>query len=317
TTTGAFRSGPLGSGDVFVSKIRVGFPPAVVSVTPSSGAGASQTFSFVYSDADGYADLTGAAVLINAGLSARNACYFSFNRAAKVLGLARDVETDWDTMVLGSSGTLQNSQCILDGGASSVSASGNNLTLNLALTFKPAFAGAKNIYTYAADTAGTISHSGWLQVGSWTAGGSQFAPTVTSVSPNSGGGASRTFSFVYSDADGYADLTGAAVLINAGLSARNACYFSFNRAAKVLGLARDVETDWDTMVLGSSGTLQNSQCILDGGASSVSASGSNLTLSVLLTFKPVFAGAKNIYTYAADTGPFYTGWYRVGSWIVP
>jgi hypothetical protein len=49
-------------------------------------------------------------------------------------------------MTIGAAGTLPNSQCTINVGASSVSASGNNLTLNLALTFESAYAGAKNTY---------------------------------------------------------------------------------------------------------------------------------------------------------------------------
>jgi hypothetical protein len=43
---------------------------------------------------------------------------------------------------------------------------GNTLTLNLAMTFKPAFAGAKNIYMYGVDVSGP--NSGWQQLGTWT-----------------------------------------------------------------------------------------------------------------------------------------------------
>src|SRR5258708_10559292 len=41
--------------------------------------------------------------------------------------------------------TLQNSQCSLNGAGSSVSGTDNNLTVNVALTFKGPFGGAKNI----------------------------------------------------------------------------------------------------------------------------------------------------------------------------
>jgi hypothetical protein len=40
------------------------------------------------------------------------------------------------------------------------------LTLNLAMTFKPAYSGAKNIYMYAGDVSG--SNSGWQQRGTLT-----------------------------------------------------------------------------------------------------------------------------------------------------
>jgi len=42
--------------------------------------------------------------------------------------------------------------------------SGNNLTLNLALSFQHAFTGARNIYMEVYDGA----DSGWLQKGTWT-----------------------------------------------------------------------------------------------------------------------------------------------------
>jgi hypothetical protein len=35
--------------------------------------------------------------------------------------------------------------------ATTAALNGNSLTLNLAMTFKPAYAGAKNIHLYAAD----------------------------------------------------------------------------------------------------------------------------------------------------------------------
>jgi hypothetical protein len=44
--------------------------------------------------------------------------------------------------------------------------SGNTLTVTLALTFAPAFSGAKNVYAYAQN--GTGINSGWQTRGTWT-----------------------------------------------------------------------------------------------------------------------------------------------------
>ncbi|MBV9781379.1 MAG: hypothetical protein JOY62_15550, partial [Acidobacteriaceae bacterium] len=54
----------------------------------------------------------------------------------------------------GGSGTISNSQCTLSGSASSVSTSGNNLTMVVSLTFSPSFAGQKNVYMRAIDNEG-------------------------------------------------------------------------------------------------------------------------------------------------------------------
>jgi hypothetical protein len=64
---------------------------------------------------------------------------------------------------LGQSGTLQNSQCAVNAASSSVSGSGNNLTVNLALSFQASFTGTKNIYMDAYDGP----DSGWQLKGSW------------------------------------------------------------------------------------------------------------------------------------------------------
>ena len=73
-----------------------------------------------------------------------------YDRAANTLNLLNDAGTAWTSGTVGSGGTLQNSQCAIALGSSTTRAvSGNTLTLNLAMTFKPAFAGAKNIYMYA------------------------------------------------------------------------------------------------------------------------------------------------------------------------
>jgi hypothetical protein len=127
-------------------------PPALVSVTPSSGSGSSQTFSFVYSDPRGYAAITSLQTVINSSLSGSAGCYLLYYPGANVFYLSNDAVTAWlGPVALGQPGSLQNSQCSVDAGSSSASGSGANLTVNLALSFKPTFGGAKNVYMDAAD----------------------------------------------------------------------------------------------------------------------------------------------------------------------
>src|SRR5712692_2457701 len=109
----AFGAGGLSSGwqtrgtwTVPVSPSNV--TPTADSVTPNAGSGATQIFSFSYSDANGYADVNGAYALFNSALSAANACYVFFYRPANSLYLANDAGTG----------------------------SGNNLIVTFSLTFK-------------------------------------------------------------------------------------------------------------------------------------------------------------------------------------
>jgi len=90
--------------------------------------------------------------------------YYDRSRAA--LYLLNDSANSWTPGTLGSGTTLQNSQCGVSLGSSSVTASGTSLTLNLAMTFRAAYAGTKNIYMYAQNASGV--NSGWQTRGTWT-----------------------------------------------------------------------------------------------------------------------------------------------------
>jgi hypothetical protein len=97
---------------------------------------------------------------------AANACMLYYTTATNQINLLNDNATVFQPASLGAASTLQNSQCSLNVAASTVTLSGNALTLNLAMTFKPAYDGAKNVYLHAVDISGT--KSGWQPMGTWT-----------------------------------------------------------------------------------------------------------------------------------------------------
>jgi hypothetical protein len=139
-----------------------------VSVTPASGTGTTQVFSFIYSDPYGYTDIHYVNMLFQTQLSGQNACVVQYMPATNVLDLVADSGSGYaGTAILGTAGTLNNSQCSVDTGASSASGSGNNLTVSAAVTFKPAFAGLKNIYMSVFNKADV--GSAWQVEGTWTA----------------------------------------------------------------------------------------------------------------------------------------------------
>jgi hypothetical protein len=90
-----------------------------------------------------------------------------YDRAASTLYLVNDAGTQWQPGTPGTAATLQNGQCLVDLSKTGVVLSGNMLSLNLAIRFKPSYAGSKNIYMYGADADGT--NSGWQTRGTWTA----------------------------------------------------------------------------------------------------------------------------------------------------
>ncbi len=292
-------------------------PPTVVSVTPNSGSGSAQTFAFAFSDSNGAADISSLQIDINAALAVSGACYFYYSRSANAIYLANDAGAWQGALTIGVAGTTQNSQCSLDVGASSVITSGANLTLNLALSFKAGFAGAKNIFVLVQNAT---QNSGWVQRGTWTAtvGSSTTStspPVPVSVTPSSGSGSAQTFAFAFSDPNGAADISSLQIDINAALAVSGACYFYYSRSANAIYLANDAGAWQGALTIGVAGTTQNSQCSLDVGASSVITSGANLTLNLALSFKAGFAGAKNIFMLVQNATQ-NSGWVQRGTWTV-
>jgi hypothetical protein len=141
-------------------------------------------------------------------------------------------------------------------------------------------------------------------------------PTATSgsVTPSSGSGYSQTFTFVFSTQWGVAN---ANVLFNATPGGNNACWFNYNVSSRALSLAHDDTLAWDYATVGSSATLQNSQCALQVQASSAVTSASGLTLTVPVTFTSTFGGTKNTYWRLQDGTGVMSNFAAAGTWGVP
>ena len=80
------------------------------------------------------------------------------------------------------------------------------------------------------------------------------------------------------------------VLISTFLDGQTACYFAFAPTSATTGYLYLVDDAGDggyagpPMPLPSSGLVQNSQCSISGTGSSISASGTTLTLTLAVTF---------------------------------
>jgi hypothetical protein len=288
-----------------------GVTVTMVSATPNSGSGTSQTFTLQYTDTAGAASMQQAFVLIGPALSEPNSCMLLYNVAANQITLLNDNATVWQPATPGSATTLQNSQCSLNVAATSVTMNGATLTLNLPLTFAAGYGGAKNIYMWGSDVSG--ANSSWQTMGTWTVP-SGVTVTTVSATPNSGSGTSQTFTLQYADTAGAANMQQAFVLIGPALSEPNSCMLLYNVAANQITLLNDNATVWQPATPGSSTTLQNSQCSLNVAATSVTMNGATLTLKVPLTFAAGYAGAKNIYMWGSDTSGVISGWQQMGTW---
>lgn len=142
-------------------------PPTVDWVNPASGSGSNQVFTFRYSDADGYDDILFAHVIIRQTLSGTNSCYSYYHQGQGAFYLRNDANTGWHgPLTPGTSQTVENSQCRINGLGTTVSGQGSELTTQLDLTFMGSYSGTKTIWGNVRDYAGPAV--GWKTLGTWT-----------------------------------------------------------------------------------------------------------------------------------------------------
>jgi hypothetical protein len=318
TITATYGGSALLSGSSATLSIGiVGVTVAAGSVTPSSGSGATETFALQYSDNGGAGNLRQVWVYFNGTLTnpSNHACMLYYDAGVKQIYLLNDNATAWTAAAPGTAALLQNSQCSVNMAAANVTISGNTLTLNLALTFQPAFSGPRKIFMYASDAAG--SNSGWQLRGAWTVPGA-VGPAAVSVTPGSGFGTSQTFALQYSDSAGAASLRQVWGYFSATLGnpAGQSCMLYYNASIKQLNLLNDDGMAWQAAALGSAAPLQNSQCSINVATATVAAGGNTLTLSLAMTFQAAFAGDKNVYLRAIDISGKASAWQQLGVWTV-
>jgi len=308
-------------------------PPTVVSLSPAAGQGAAQTFALTVADPAGASDLATVELLVGTSTAPVNACAVIYSRKQNLFALLNDSGTATaGTLAPGQATTVANSQCVLNGSGSSIQLSGNNLIMAVSLQFATAFAAvggsaAKTIYALPLTASGLGPAGGITAVGTWTVPqpAPSGPPSVTSITPSSGQGASQSFSLAVSDPLGASDLATVQLLVGSSTAAANSCSVTYIAAQKVFALSSDAGTaSAGTLAPGQASTVANSQCTLNGAGSSVTLSGNSLTMVVSLQFNAAFASmgssaTKNLYALpvnAAGQGPT-GGMATVGTWTVP
>jgi hypothetical protein len=136
-----------------------------VSVSPSSGAGTTQSFVFTSTDPAGAYDILRTYAMFTAAGSTAM-CYVVLV-SSSTLYLLDDSGATFLPLLPGANASVENNSCRINGLISSVSNYGATQTLTLNITFKPAFAGPKTISAQVQTVANSIA--GTKTLGTWTA----------------------------------------------------------------------------------------------------------------------------------------------------
>ena len=262
------------------------------------------------SDQGGASFINGVAFLMTTN-NTNNACNVVYDRTAGTITLSFDNAANGAAKILlGSTQSISNSQCTLNGANTTVFTGPTSLVFTIDLAFNSSFFGPKFVYVFAGETS---TNTGNVLLGSWNVTGG--TPTATSVSPSSGAGNSPTYSFVATDSVSQANISGMNMLITSGSpnNITNACSLVYNRTNSTIGLYADDGVTLSTKPIGSSATLQNSQCAV--GFTVAFFSGNSVTFNVNTVYKPAFNGPKTVYLQANEPGS-NSGFVSRGTWTV-
>jgi hypothetical protein len=291
------------------------FPTPPFSVSPASGTGLTQQFTFTFSNASGASKIAQSQMLFTGNGASTQACGLTYKAANNGLYLTSDNGASLIGPVTpGGSGSLSNSQCSVAASSVSVLPSGNTLVIVETSSFNTTFVGSKRIMMSTVDTSNVSS--GWSSVGFWGVPPPPAPPF--SVSPASGSGTSQAFTFKFSSAAGASSIWQGHMLITGNGTGNQACYLMYQASNNALYLMSDNGAFLTGPVTpGGSGSLSNSQCSIAASSVTVTPVGNILQVTEAVSFAPSFVGSKNTMMYMYNNANVGTGWATVGTWTVP
>jgi hypothetical protein len=302
----------------------------VVSLSPTSGQGSAATFALAVSDPGGAANLSTVQLIVGSSTSLASACAVTYLAQQNTFALTNDAGTAYQAYVTpGQATSISNTQCTLSGAGSSVQKAGNVLTMTVSLQFSLAFAGAgsgpaKNVYAKPVNASGQAPSAGTMLMGTWTVPQAASGPPApVSVSPSSGKGLSQSFTLVVSDSAGAADLATVHLIVTGPQVLANACWLTYQASSGSFALVSDPASSYVGYISpGQAASLSNSQCTLNGVGSSVQTSGTLMTVTYNVTFKPAFASVgsgatKTLYAYPVNAaGKSPSSLVQMGTWTL-
>jgi len=267
-----------------------GQPPTAVSLTPvniTTVPSVVQSFTAVYSDPDGWQNISDASLTLSGSTHTEALHYSPATNKFILLGASGDCSP-------GNGATLTNGFLNLNCGASNISGSGNTLTITFSLTPQPSLSGAPYLLGIAAIDQGGASNS--KTVGYWVVNRRPNANSVSPMNSSTPAGTAQTFISVYSDPDGWQNIAAANFYLSGNGGAHNEWlhYLVAPNQFTMLGTN-------DVCSPGQVKTISNGFLTLNCGASSISGSGTVLTVTFRVTPQPSSSGIQyNIFMAASD-----------------
>jgi hypothetical protein len=265
-------------------------PPSadsLMSVNITTAPGAAQSFTAVYSDPDGYMNISDASLSLSGGAHNERLDYNPATNQFTLMGASGDCSP-------GQAATLSDGNLTLNCSASSASGSGTTLTLTFNLTPQPPLSGFAYLLIISVIDQGGLSDS--KTPGTWTVNRPPSAVNCTPMNSTTAVGTVQTFVCVYSDPDGWQNIAAANLYLsgNGGVHNEWLHYLVAPNFFTMMGSN-------DFCSPGQAKTLTSGFLTLDCGTSSISGSGNTLTVTFIVTPQAPSSGIQyNNFSAASD-----------------
>lgn len=284
-------------------------PPAVKSLTPNNGTGTSQMFSLTVEEPTGAQSLRQILLTVDASNKSAASCALSIAPKDRTVSLLNDAGNNTGAVSVDAGGVLQNSQCSVTLSSLSIVLAGNMATLQIPLSFRPAFAGLKNLYLSATNAA--MISTGTLNLGTYSvtqpaqpgppASQSPFGPPVIqSVTATPNTGFSKTFTIVVDESTGARNLQFISLTIDSAVKKNASCAFDLILPSQSVTLRNDAGTASQYGVFGSPNPLANRQCSIVLSSIVVTTQARRVTAELTVNFDLSYRGSKTIFVNAGN-----------------
>jgi len=265
-------------------------PPSANSLTPvniSTEPGVAQSFTAGYSDSDGWQNISDAGLSLSGATHNESVHYDPTTNKFTLVGASGDCSP-------GNGATLTNGFLTLNCGTSNASGLGNTLTVTYNLTPQPPLSGAPYQLIIGVVDQGGANNS--KTAGYWIVNRRPSADSVSPMNSMTEPMMSQMFTAVYSDPDGWQNIAAANLYFsgNGGMHNEWLHYLAAPNLFTMMGTN-------DTCSPGQAKMLTNGYLTLDCSSSSISGSGTMLTVVFQVTPEMPSSGIMyNMFSAASD-----------------
>jgi len=299
-----------------IQPARAASTPSVVSLTRQNTftfAGVGTGFQAIYSDTAGYGALTKVQLCAGHLTYPSTSLYAAYVPATNLLYLYNASNVAVGGFTPGSKNVITTALGSLYCAYTTVTGTGNDLTINWAISASSNFTGVQNVYLQAADATATSS---WAALGKWTV--TLPVPSASGLAPYPGttnAGTSTTLSATYADTGGDSLLTKVQICVGTLGYPSTSLYAAYLPATNLLYLYNASNVAIGGFAPGSNNVIITALGSLNCAGTTVTNSLSTITVNWDITPTASLSGQQNVYLQASDAGTT-SSWGEFGTWTI-